>query len=109
MNAPKNPSQTGRLDSVLPVLANTERQTILSHLREPTGDTVSLEELTKVLATDTGLDRDQAQIRLHHAHLPKLADLDIVDYDVDSNTVQYLGSPEVESVLDSIHDVGVCS
>lgn len=102
MNESSTQPQTGRLESVLPVVADKERRAILTHLREPASHTASLDELTSVLATETGLERERAMVRLHHAHLPKLADVEIVDYDVDTKTVQYLGNPTVETLLDTL-------
>ena len=42
---------------------------------------------------------DRVMARLHHVVLPKLADANIVDYDREANTVQYIGHPFVEACL----------
>ncbi|SFS10760.1 hypothetical protein SAMN05216559_3800 [Halomicrobium zhouii] len=39
---------------------------------------------------------------LHHTHLPKLDDAEVVEYDPDDGTVQYRGDPHIEQWVDQI-------
>lgn len=45
---------------------------------------------------------------LHHTHLPKLDDANVVQYDPDDGTVQYEGDPRVEQWVDKIDRVEEC-
>lgn len=81
------------VDSVFAVLSNERRRLILEHLfsRPPP---VSVSELVDLLATEelNGHERpedlrDRVFTSLHHVHLPKLADSNMVDYDPDREEV----------------------
>lgn len=97
-----NHSQTDDLDSLLPVLADMERRQIVTHLKDTSTDSVSLEELTTSLTTDSDYDPNSTRISLHHNHLPTLDETGIIDYDPDTNTIHYHAHTELESLLDTI-------
>ncbi len=103
MEYPDIHPQIDDLDALLPILADPVRRRIITHLREAPTETVSLDELTTQLATDSEHDPEYTRILLHHKHLPKLADEAIVDYDRRTNTVRYDGHPELETLLDTVH------
>jgi DNA-binding transcriptional ArsR family regulator len=76
-------------------LSESHRRRLLYYLGGTEESTV--EELASVLsgweATMTGTmhtaeDRSAIHIQLLHNHLPRLADADLIDYDVDAGTVQ---------------------
>lgn len=94
--------ETDCIDTMLSVLADGERRAILAHLQETTRTVASLEELAAALATHTDFDRERARTRLHHSHLPLLADTSILEYDTDANTIQYRGHPELESLMEAV-------
>lgn len=95
--------QTDHLDSLLPVVADSERRQIITHLKDAPTDTVSLEELATHLTTDYDSDPRHTRIRLHHNHLPTLDATGILDYDTDTKTIQYHGHPELETLLNTLH------
>lgn len=92
--------ETDRLDEHLSLLADSERCSIITHLRDASTDTASLADLATALATHTPCDRDHARMRLHHGHLPKLAQTPLLSYDPATTTVEYHDDPELETLLD---------
>ncbi|SFR71082.1 hypothetical protein SAMN04487947_3790 [Halogeometricum rufum] len=70
-------------DTILGTLADEQRRRVYRRVVETDGPT-SLDELVRYLAG--GRDADAAELartraRLHHVHLPKLADADLVSWD----------------------------
>lgn len=93
--------QTDRIDTLLRILADSERRRILASLRSASAESVALEELTQ-LASDTGDDLEHTRIRLHHNHLPALEDAGLLTYDSHTNTVEYHGDDTLEQLLDTL-------
>lgn len=96
------PAETDLLDEQLSVLADRERRAIITHFRDAASHTATLDSLATVLAADSPTERDYARIRLHHIHLPKLADTPLLSYDHDTATVAYHGHPELELLLNTV-------
>ena len=93
MNAePQRLAADGRPSEVaFGVLPNRRRSRLVGALacREPD---VSLEALASAVAARESSTPSDALVRevaisLHHVHLPRLADADVVDYDTETNTV----------------------
>lgn len=85
------------------LLANRRRSRLVSALacREPA---VSLRALASAVAdresstpTDS-LEREVA-ISLHHVHLPRLSDADVVDYDPETRTVTDVRTDRLRSLI----------
>lgn len=77
-------------DRLLETLVHPVRIRLCSILEERTG-TVSLEQLASDLtACESGplADADQAKVALHHTHLPAMADVGAIEYDVNSGLVR---------------------
>ena len=74
-------------ESVSSVMESRIRRHVLGCLDETSG-TVELSELAAELAdsTDEG-SADRVAVMLHHNHLPKLADLGLLEYDHRTNSV----------------------
>ena len=94
-------------DAIFRALADGQRRALLAYLREATEATV--EELTAVIEGQaSGYRRDDhgsdLVVRLHHVHLPKLADADLVTYDPGSGRVEYVGGSEIETLLATAPD-----
>lgn len=75
------------------LLAAPERRVVLERLADLTAP-VDLEELAEAVTTSEATDglavpesSDRVKVRLHHAHLPKLDDAGVLDYDPDANRV----------------------
>lgn len=89
-----------RFDEQLAVLADSERRTIVTYLRNKGSATATLDELAAVLEPDSSRERDYVRIRLHHTHLPKLATTPLITYHPEMASVEYHGHPEFEALLD---------
>lgn len=77
------------LDDLFEALGSRWRRCAVRHLAaQPTDSTADalVDDLLAMYATPTD-DRQETRIAFHHAHLPKLAALDVVDYDREAGTV----------------------
>lgn len=66
-------------DQTFAALADTHRREILLALATRGTDAPALDVLTAV----SGADSESLRLSLHHTHLPKLADADLVEWDRD--------------------------
>ena len=82
-------------------LADDRRRRVLRYLLERDGaDAVGLGELAEAVADED--DVDDAHRSLHHAHLPRLDEAGIVDYDAHEERVRLAGDqPTVEDFLEA--------
>lgn len=97
------PRQTEGIDEQLRVLADHRRRVIVAYFRRSSTDTATLQELVDVLDASATDDREDFAMQLHHAILPKLADAGVVAYDPRARRVRYVGSPELEELVATIH------
>jgi len=94
-------------DQTLALISDARRRTLLYWLKDRGSGTVAFDDLVEAVVTretaiparDVPESRDSVRVSLAHAHLPKLADLGIVEYDPDGNTVRYHGNPALESFV----------
>jgi hypothetical protein len=94
-------------DQTLDLISVARRRTLLYHLKDRGTGTIPLDDLVDAVATreraiparDTPDSVESVRVSLVHAHLPRLADLGILDYDAESSTVEYYGNPALESFL----------
>ena len=86
------------------VLSNERRQLILEFLRDAGGILTARELSEKIAEVETGESppprniRQSAYVSLHQTHLPKLDELDIVEYDQSAKTVELNDRAEQVSV-----------
>jgi hypothetical protein len=97
--SPEDTDKQRSLDEIFKLLVNTQRRHILTHLIETTDQPVPLEALVEHLQTHTDTNREQLQTRLHHLHLPKLADCGVIEYNSSLRLVSYLEHPRLEVLL----------
>lgn len=100
-----------RLDSELKVLSSRERREILDCFVGMDTETATVETLSDRLGRawgDGGGDQspptEAIQAKLHHVHLPKLADCGFLEYDPRSNTVRYQPDERVEKLVQFVSD-----
>ncbi|SEQ93123.1 DUF7344 domain-containing protein [Natrinema salaciae] len=78
-----------------PSLAAGLRRSVLEYFDESVAETATLADLARYAATslDESHDRpaDELRLRLHHIHLPELADDGLIDYDYRATSVRYRG------------------
>lgn len=95
------------VDDVLGVLAHPMRREVIRFCTERQVDQTDLDAIVDYLDGETGwadeaVDRDQLKLRLHHLHLPKLADGGLLEFDPRSGQIRYRSHDMVESWLDRI-------
>lgn len=90
-------------DVLFEAMADPRRRRVLEHLRESSG-AASVSELADALASrgDESVDRDEVEITLLHAALPKLAALGLVEYDADGGTVELESGPLLDVCLELV-------
>lgn len=90
----RSPCQT-ELDAVLVALAHPYRRYLLKYLDEPERE-VTVTELAAVISQGAGPDAlpgseprgiDTVETSLYHIHVPKLAEIDVVEFDPGEGTV----------------------
>lgn len=94
-------------DTVLGLISVSRRRTILYHLKERSNGAFTLDELVdRVMERETSIpvrsspdSREEVKTSIGHTHVPKLADVGIVDYDADSQVIEYAGNPALESCI----------
>jgi hypothetical protein len=97
------------LDTYLQLVADRNRRILLQKLRLEANGKVHIDDLVDQLqgegpANNLRSDREQLAIRLYHAHLPKLAEHGVVEYDLEDGTIKYQSDEELEAILDSLPD-----
>jgi len=89
-------------ETVFEVLSNERRRYVLHHLKA-TGERVSVRDLSEqVAAWENGIDRaavtpkerKRVYTALHQTHLPKMADVGVIDYDRDRGTLELTDAVE---------------
>jgi|AntRauMinimDraft_4_1070384.scaffolds.fasta_scaffold00048_22 DNA-binding transcriptional ArsR family regulator len=99
------------LDAVFAALGHPRRRHLLSALADRDGEQSLTRLATDVVARESDQPREsvsteacqRCRIALHHAHLPKLDALGVVDYDPDGDpSVQAADTDQVEAVLNAV-------
>lgn len=94
--------------SVLRLLAPERRRAVMRALMEEPNATHRVDDLVSAIQNTYGgvaeesANRTYLRSSLHHTHLPKLDDAEVVEYDADDGTVQYEGDPHIEQWVDQI-------
>lgn len=83
------------------VLRSEERRRVLQFFQERDECVATLDELANHLAArDGGFEgSERARVALHHAHLPKLAEMGVLDYDARTHMTRYRGHARLEALL----------
>lgn len=97
------------LDEILSILAHRRRRDLVRYFVENSTPTVSVAECVEYLAEQEGQQADDPhdyiRKRLHHVHVPKLADAGVIEYDARSKEIRYWGQDELERWLERIDAV----
>lgn len=101
---------TSEVDLLFEVLADRRRRLVLGYLESTDDGVAEYDELVDHVLAGTSTDAAEPDARkriaadLHHRHLPKLADSDLIEYDRRSETVRYRGAEAVPELLDLASD-----
>jgi DNA-binding transcriptional ArsR family regulator len=90
------------LDAVFDALADDHRRDLLAYLQD--ANETSVDELATFVRRQAdgarrGTNGNDIAVRLHHVHLPKPADADLVEYDRNAGRVEYVGGSEIAELL----------
>ncbi len=96
------------IDAVLSAVASEQRRAIVDSLNSAAEKTLDYDTLVDQVAgrvrdedVERGSDehRKRVRIELRHAHLPKLAEVQVIDYESETGHVQFVGDEMVQEVL----------
>lgn len=93
------------LDATFDMLADADRRVMLTTLIEAPDHVATVDELVTELvkrqADQTGElpSPDSVEAQIHHIHLPKLADVGLVEYDARSEELRYWPDDRLETWL----------
>lgn len=97
-------------DALLQLVADRRRRQAIHHLRHEADGNTTIDDLVDRMH-DGGLDadghptdREQLAIQLYHAHLPKLADYGVVEFEPENGAIRYRPDEQFETVLDALPD-----
>lgn len=96
------------LDGVFTALSHARRRYLLYLLVNGRGEAVASSLAAEVASLERDKpvgevsddERSEVLTALHHSHLPKLADLDLIEYERDENVVRAENTERVRAVLD---------
>lgn len=97
-------------DALIGLVADRHRRLAIQQLRKDVDGETTFDDLVDRLLGDESLadhnriDREKLAIQLYHAHLPKLADHGVVEFDPENRVVRYQPDEQIETVLDSLSD-----
>ncbi|MGQ3413210.1 DUF7344 domain-containing protein [Natrinema sp. LN54] len=94
-------TESDAVDTAMDLLADRRRRAVLKYLAETDGSAALTELAVEIAAQEAGAepnaisdhgdvsarDRRAVRISLHHTHIPKLANADVVDYETETETV----------------------
>lgn len=92
-------------DDVLTLLADADRRAIIAYFRNAHSDDATVSELATHIRDRRDDHGEQETARLHHVHLPRLAEAGVVEYDPRSETVRYQGTDDVEALVDCLAEL----
>lgn len=90
-------------DHFFAVLANQRRRCVLAYLSNESSNSATMQELVEEIAAREHSSKaespDEIEITLFHHHLPKLANIGLIEFDKRTKTIRYRNDPRVESLL----------
>lgn len=99
--------------SLFRLVMDDDRRKILFALRAAPPDSMSVDELaTRVVQFDPTSDLTPTHLEglrrdLHHVHVPKLADVGVIEFDRRSQTIRYRPCDPLADVLDVVERYGL--
>ena len=92
------------LDRAFELLGDHQRRYVLEKLRATTDGVASVDALADYVVAHApeATDRDRVKVALYHRILPKLDDINVVDFDPQTATVRYHEAKLIEDLLDFV-------
>lgn len=96
-----------KLDPLLSILRDPLRRRTVRFCASASDRMFEFDDLVDHLARGDGLSadargREEIAIDLHHRHLPKLAEAEVIEFDHHSGIIRYLGSDRIERWIQRI-------
>lgn len=101
------PSSDVELDTALELLSDPHRRAILRYLASTPGGSVESSTVVDYVVEQSSAERRTAEVECYHAHLPKLHEAGVIEFDPRTGDVRYRRSEAIEHLLDAISDVAV--
>ncbi|WP_435158452.1 DUF7344 domain-containing protein [Haladaptatus sp. DFWS20] len=95
----------GQLTLLYKLLADHRRRVLLQCLRDTEAPMPISALVTELTPSDDreSSERDvEAEIAVHHIHLPKLADAGVIEYDQSAQQAAYTAPPQVDALLEDM-------
>jgi hypothetical protein len=94
-------------DQMLDLISTPRRRSLLYHLKDRDGGRIPVEDLVgavvrrerSIPAREAPASEDDVRVSLIHTHLPKLAELGLVEFELGEPAVEYHANPALESFL----------
>jgi hypothetical protein len=96
MSTERNIRRGGSSTRIPTALSEVTRRQVVQILHEDTR-AVSIHDLAEQIAATSSADADSLRVRLHHNHLPKLAECGLVDWNSESGMVSTTDHPVYET------------
>lgn len=95
------------LDSLLTILQDPLRRRTVRFCASASNRMFEFDDLVNYLArgdrlSEEARDREEIAIDLHHRHLPKLAEAEVIEFDPNSGKIRYLGSDQIQRWIQQI-------
>ena len=110
-SAPHNADSEVDAGTLLHLLATDRRRLFVSYLADRPDETVDVDEVVDAITEAEWPDpgpathRERVPIDLHHVHLPKLADAEVIDFDPVAETVRYDGPEALGTLLEATNAI----
>lgn len=95
------------LDDTLQILSEEHRRQIMYIMEEKENEVFDYEDLAEEMIDQGHLrdeERERFQTQMSHAHLPKMEESGLVEYDPQSGTVHYVQDEDVEKLLEFVEE-----
>lgn len=88
-------------ETVFELVADSHRHAIFAYLENTDDGRATVSDLAAYVSqcVSAGNAPAQTAVQLHHVHLPKIDRANLINYDPEQNTVEYIGHPLVEDCL----------
>ena len=105
--------EKGFLNQIFNLLAHEDRREAIAYLKEREEEEVELWEIAAHLRENNNSGGNPGST-LYHRHLPKMDELDLIDYDpvigpgdeiIEGTTVTYHGDPAVEELVEKAEEL----
>lgn len=107
----KNGTRSLTTDELLQLAANRTRRVVLRCLIESENHRVRVDELVDTVCAmeepavgQNPVSRETVRTKLHHRHLPRLAEAGVVEYEEERCSVRYHRNESLEALLEFIDD-----